>query len=170
MEKIKWYKNWLETKKETLDMELTIKWYCCSLAKSHPTLCDPMDCSMPGFPVVYYLLEFAQIHVHWVHDAIQSSHPLPLSSPLALNLFQHQGLLQCVGSFHQLAKVLELQLQHQSFQWILNSFRIDKFDLLAVQGTLKSVFQHHSSKASILWHSVFLMVQLLHPYMTTGKL
>ena len=82
-------------------------------------LCSPMDCSTPGFPVLWYLLEFAQIHVHWVGDAIQPSHPLsPPSSP-ALSLSQHQGLSQWVTSLHQVAKVLELQLQHQSFQWIV---------------------------------------------------
>ena len=77
-----------------------------------------MDCSTPGFPVLHYLLEFAQIHVHWVGDAIQPSHPLlPPFSP-ALNLSQHQSLFQWVSSSHQVAKVFELQLQHQSFQWI----------------------------------------------------
>ena len=95
---------------------------CCSVAKLHLTLWDPMDCSTPGFPVLHYLPEFAQIHVHWVHDAIQPSHPLSHRSPPALNLLQHQGLFQWVGSLHQVAKVLELQLQDQSFQWI---FRVD---------------------------------------------
>ena len=82
-------------------------------------LCDPKDCNTPGFPVLHYLPEFAQTHVHWVDDAIQPSHPLLPTSP-ALNLSQNQGLFQWVGSSHQIAKVLELQ--HQSFQWI---FRID---------------------------------------------
>ena len=91
---------------------------CCSPAKSSLTLCNPMNCSMPGFPGLHYLLEFAQIHVHWVSDAIQPSHPLLPSSPFAFSLFQHQGLFQWVGSLHQEAKVLELQLQHHSFQWI----------------------------------------------------
>ena len=85
-------------------------------------LCDPMDCSAPGFPVLLHLQEFALTHVHWVRDAIQSSHPLLPPSPPALNLFQHQGHFQWVSSSHQVAKVLELQLQHQSFQWI---FRVD---------------------------------------------
>ena len=84
-------------------------------------LCDPMDCSTLGSPLLYYLLEFAHIHVHWVGDAIQPSHPLsPLS--LAFNLSQHQSLFQWVGSSHQVARVSELQLQHQSFQLI---FKID---------------------------------------------
>ena len=95
---------------------------CCSVAKSCPTLHNPMDCSMSGFPVLHYFLEFAQTHVHWVSDAIQISHPLLPPSPLALNLSQQQGLFQWVSSLHQVAKVLELQLQYQSFQWI---FRVD---------------------------------------------
>ena len=86
---------------------------CCSVSKSRPTLGNPMDCSMPGFPVLHQLLELAQIHVHWVDDAIQLSRPLLSPSPLALNLSQHQGLLQGVSSLHQVAK--ELELQHQSF-------------------------------------------------------
>ena len=81
-----------------------------------------MDCSTPGFPVLHHLLEFAQTHVHWVDDAIQSSRPLSSPSPLAFNLSQHQGLLQWVGSSDHVAKVLGFQLQHQSFQWI---FRVD---------------------------------------------
>ena len=101
---------------------ITLLLICCSDAQSCPTLCDPTDCSTPGFPVLHHLLELAQTHVHWVSDNIQTSHPLsPPSSP-AFNLSQHQGLFQWAGSSHQLAKVLELQLQHQSFQWI---FRVD---------------------------------------------
>ena len=100
----------------------------------------------------------------------QPSHPLSPSSPLALNLSQHQSLFQWVGSLHQVAKLLELQLQHQSLHEYsgLISFRIEWFDL-AVQGALKSLLQHHSSKASILWYSAFFTVQLSQPYMTTGK-
>ena len=107
---------------------------------------------MPGFSVLHYLPEFTQTHVHWVRDTIQPSHPLLSPSPLVLNLSQHQSLFQWVGSSHHVAKVLELQ--HQSFQWIfrLISLRIDWFDL-AVQGTLKSLLQQHSSKASTLRHS-----------------
>ena len=85
--------------------------------KSHPTLCDPMNCSTPGFPVLHYLPEFAQIHVHWVDDAILPPHPLLLPSPFALNLSQPQNLFKWVDSSYQVAKILELQLQHQSFQW-----------------------------------------------------
>ena len=92
-----------------------------SVFQSHLPLCDPMDCSTPGFPVHHQLLEPAQIHVHWVRDAIQPSHPLSTPSPPAFSLSQHQGLFQWVSSSHQVAKVLELQLQHQSLHWI---FRI----------------------------------------------
>ena len=93
-----------------------------SVQFSHSVVCDPMDCSTPGFPVYHQLPERAQTHVYWVSDATQPSHPLPPPSPPAFNLFQHQGLFQWVSSSHQVAKVLELQLQHQSFQWI---FRTD---------------------------------------------
>ena len=86
-------------------------WLCGSVAKSGPTLCNPMDCSMPGFPVLHYLLEFAQTHVHWVSDAIQPFHPLSPHSPPALNLSRCQGLFQWVSFLHQVARVLELQLQ-----------------------------------------------------------
>ena len=101
--------------------------------------------------------------------AIQPLHPLPSPSPSTFYLFQHQGLFQWFGSLQQVAKVLEFQ--HQSFSEYSGqiSFRMDWFDLLAVQGTLKSLLQHHSSKASILQCSAFFMVQLSHPYMTTGK-
>ena len=129
-----------------------------------------MNCSTPGFPVHPYLLELAQAHVLWVDDAIQPSHPLSPPSPPALNLSQHQGLFQSVSSLHQVAWVLELL--HQSFNEYsgLISFRVDWFDLLAVQGTLKSFLQHHSLKALIFWCSAFFMVQLSHPYMTIGKI
>ena len=90
--------------------------------QSCPTLCDPTDCSTPGFPVLHRLLELAQTHVHRVSDAIQPSYPLLSPSPPAFNLAQHQGLFQWVSSLYQVVKVLELQLQYQSFQWI---FRTD---------------------------------------------
>ena len=92
--------------------------FCCSLTKSCLTLCSPIDCSTPGFPVFHHLPEFSQTHLHWVSDVIQPFHPLSPTSLPALNLSQHQGLFQWVGSLHQVAKVLELQLQHQSCQWI----------------------------------------------------
>ena len=142
-----------------------------SVTQSCPTLCDLMDCSTPGFPVHYQLSELTQTHIHQVGDAMQPSHPLLSPPPLAFNLSQHQGLFKWVSSSHQVAKVLEFQLQHQCFQSIFrtDSFRIDWIDLLAVQGTLKSLLHHHSSKASILLHSAFFTVQLSHPYITTGK-
>ena len=101
---------------------------------------------------------------------LQPSHPLSSPSPPAFNLSQHQGLFQWVSSLHQVAKVLELQLQHQSFQYSgLISFMTDWFDVLAVQRTLKSLLHHHSSKTSVLQCSAFFMLQLSHLYMTTGK-
>ena len=114
----------------------------------------------PSFPVLHYLLEFAQTHVHWADNAIQPSHPLSPLSPPAFNPSQQQGLFQWIGSLHQVAKVLELQLQRLSFQWILRTdfLTMDWSDLLAVQGTLKSLLQHHSSRASILWCSAFFIV------------
>ena len=95
---------------------------CCSVAQSCQTPCSPSDCNTPGFPVLHCPLEFAQTHVCWFSDALQPPHPLSSPSPLAPNLSQHQGLFQWVSSLHQVAKVLELQLRHQSFQWI---FRVD---------------------------------------------
>ena len=129
-----------------------------------------MDCSMPGFPVHYHLLELAQTHVQRVGDAIRLSHALSFPSPPVLNLSQHQGLFQWV---------LPIRWpKYWSFSFSISpsneysgliSFRMDWFDLLAVQGTLKSLLQHHSSNASILWCSTLFMVQLSHSYMTTGK-
>ena len=89
-----------------------------SVAQSCPTLCDPMNRSTPGLPVHHQLPEFTQIHVHWVSDAIQPSHPLSSPSPAPFSFSQHWGLFQWISSFHQVAKALEFQLQHQSFQWI----------------------------------------------------
>ena len=97
-----------------------LEFCCCLVDKLCLTLCNPVDCTMPGFPVLHYLLEFAQTHVCGVGEAIQPSHPLSPASPLALNLSKHQGPLQWVSTLHQVARVLELQ--HQSFQWI---FRVD---------------------------------------------
>ena len=127
---------------------------------------------MPGFPVHHQLLEFAQTQVHQVSDTIQPSHPLSSPSLPAFNPSQHQGFFLKNHFF-----VSGVQ-KYWSFSFSISpsneysgliSFRIDWFDLLAVQGTLKSLLQHHSSKASILWHSAFFMVQMSHPYMTTGK-
>ena len=94
---------------------------CCSVAKLCLILCNPMDCSMPGFPVHHQFRKTAQTHVHWVSDAIQPSHPLSSPPPPAPNPSQHQSLFQWVSSSHHVAKVLEFQLQHQSFQWTLRA-------------------------------------------------
>ena len=121
-------------------------------------LCNPMDCSLPGFPIHHQLPEFIQPHVHQVSDAIQPSHPLSSPSPPTFSLSQNEDLFQY--SSQQMAKVLELQLiiSPSSEYSGLISFRIDWLDFLAVQGTLKSLLQHHSSKASVLWHSAFFTV------------
>ena len=142
-----------------------------SVAQSCLTLCNPMNCSMPGFPVHHLLPEFTQTHVHPVGDVIQPSHPLSSPSPPAPNSSQHQGLFQWVNSSMRWPRYWSF-----SFSIIPSkehpgpiSFRMDWLDLLAVQGTLKSLLQHHCSKASILRHSACFTVQLSHPYMTTGK-
>ena len=194
---------------ELLSLATRTLWEYCSVAKSCPAVCDHMDCSTPDLPVHHCLLEFTQMHVHGVGDAIQPSHPLSLPSPV-LNLSQHQVFFQWVGSSHHFSSVQFSRsvvsyslrphgLQHArppclsnilatilhirwpnywSFSFSISpfneylgliSFRMDSLDLLVIQGTLKSLLQHHSSKASILWRSAFFMIQLLHPYMTTGK-
>ena len=144
--------------------------HCYSTAQSAPTLCDPMGCSTPGFPVLHHLLEFAQTHVHRVGDAIQPSHPrlsplLLLASILAsIRVFSNESAL-CI----MWPKYWSFSISPSKEYSGLISFRIDWLDLLAVQGTLKSLLQHHSWKASILRHSAFFMVQLSYPCMTTGK-
>ena len=130
-----------------------------------------MNSSTPGLPVHHQLPESTQTQVHWVGDAIQPSYPLSSPSPPALNLSQQQGLSKRVSSLHQVPKYwsFSFNISPSNEHLGLISFRMDWLDLLAVQGTLKSLLQHHSSKASILRCSAFLMVQLSHPYMTTGK-
>ena len=131
-----------------------------------------MDYSTLGFPVLHHLPEFTQTHIHWVSDAIQPFHPLSSPFPPVFNLSQHQSftsLFQLVVSSHQVSRLLEFSISPSDEYSGLISFRIDWFDLLAIQGTLKSLLQHHSSKASILWCSAFFIVQLSHPYMTAGK-
>ena len=130
-----------------------------------------MNDSTPGIPVHHQLLEFTQTHVHWVSDAIQPSHPLSSPSLPVLNLSQHQGLFKWVSSSHQVAKYWSFcfKISPSNDHPGLISFRMDWLDLLAVQGTIKCLLQHHSSKASILQHSAFFTVQLSHPYVTTGK-
>ena len=119
-----------------------------SVAQSCPTLCDPTNHSTPGLLVHHQLPEFTQTHVHWVGDDIQPSHPLSSPSPPAFNLSQHPGLFKWVSSLHQVAKVLEFSFSISPFNEHpgLISFRMDLLDLLAVQGTLKRLLQHHSSK------------------------
>ena len=129
--------------------------------------CDPMDCSTPGFPVLYCLLEFAQIHVRWVSDAIQPSHPLlPLLLP---SVTEHQSFFNELALCIRWSKYWSFIISPSSEYSGLISFRIDWFDLLAVQETLKSLLQHNNLKASGLWCSTFFLVQLSHLYMTTGK-
>ena len=143
-----------------------------SVAQSCPTLCDPMNRGTPGLPVPHQLSESTQTHVHRVSDAIHLSHPLSSPSSPALNLAQHQGLFKWVSSSNQAAKVcwsFSSNISPSNEHLGLISFRMEWLDLLAVQGTLRSLLQHHSSKASILWHSAFFTAQLSHPYMTTGK-
>ena len=169
-----WPASWeicVQVKKQHLELDMEQLVQFSSVAQLCPTLCDPMDCSTPGLRVHHHLPEFTQTHVHWVKDATQPSHPLSSPSPPTFSLSQHQGLFKWVCSLHQVVRVLEFQLQHQSFQWIFRTdfLWIDWLDLLPAQGTLKSLLQHHSSKASILRWSAFFTVQLSHPYMTTGK-
>ena len=142
-----------------------------SVAQSCLILCDLMNCSTPGLPVHHQLPELTQTHIHRVGDAIQLSHPLTSPSPPAPNPSQHQSL------FHESTLCMRWP-KYWSFSFSiipskehsgLISFRMDWLDLLAVQGTLKSLLQHHRSKASILQRSAFLTVQLSHPYMTTGN-
>ena len=130
-----------------------------------------MNRSTPSLSVHHQLPEFTQTHVHRVGDAIQSSYPLLSPSPPAFNLPQHQGLFNESALHNRWSKYWSFSCSiNPSNEYSgLNSFRMDWLDLLAVQGTLKSLLQHHSSKASIFWHSAFFMVQLSHPYMTTEK-
>ena len=142
-----------------------------SVAQSCPTLCDPMNRSMPGLPVHHQLPEFTQTHVHRVSDAIQPSHPRSSPSPPAPNPSQHQSLSNESTLCMRWPKYCSFSFSIIPSKEIpeLISFRMDWLDLLEVQGTRKSLLQHHSSKASILWRSAFFTVQLSHPYMTTGK-
>ena len=143
---------------------------CCSVVQSCLTLCYLMDCSMPGFSVLHHLLELAQIHVHRVGDAIQ--HLVLCCPPLLLpSIFPSIRVFSNESALHiRWPKYWNFSFSiSPSNEYSGHFFRIDWFDLLAVQGTLKCLLQHHSSKASILQHSTFFMIQLSHPYMTTGK-
>ena len=134
-------------------------------------LCDPMDCSTPDFPVHHQLLEPTQTHVYPVSDAIQTSHPLSSPSPPAFNLSQHQCLsnesVLCIRWPRYWSFSFSIRPSNEYSGLI--SFGMDCLDLLAVQGTLKSLLQHHSSKTSILGLSAFFIIQLSHSYMNTGK-
>ena len=142
-----------------------------SVAQSCPTLCDSIYRSTPGLPVHHQLPEFTQTHVHQVSDAIQPSHPLSsllLLPPIppSIIIFSNESTLRMRWPKYW---SFSLSIIPSKEQPGLISFRMDWLDLLAVQGTLKSLLQHHSSKASILWSSAFFTVQPSQPYMTTGK-
>ena len=161
------YPGWLNQSVETDTSSVQYS----SVAQSSPTLWDPMSCNTPGFPVHHQLLEPAQTHVHQVGDAIQPSHPLSSPSPPAsifpsIRVFSNESAL---GIRRQKYWSFSISISPSNEYLGLISFRMDWLDLLAVQGTLKSLLQHHSSKTSILWCSAFFIVQLSHPYMTTGK-
>ena len=144
---------------------------CCSTTKLCLTLWDPMGCSTPGFSVLHSLPELAQIHVRWVGDAIQPSHPLP-------SLLLLSSIFPSIRVFSNESALPIRWPKYWSFSFSISpsneysgliSFRIDWFDLYTVQGTLRSLLEHHNLTASILQCSVLFMVQLSHPYMTTGK-
>ena len=132
--------------------------FCCSVAMSCPTVCNPMDCSTPGFPVLHHLLELAQTDVHWVSNVIQPSRPLLSPSPPAFNLSQHLSILTS-WLFSSGGQTVDwnfsFSISPSNEYSGLISFRIDWFDLLAVQGTLKSLLQHHSSKIWVLWRLLY---------------
>ena len=125
-----------------------------------------MDRSTPGLPVHHQLLEFTQTHIHWVGDAIQPSHPLSSPSPHSIRVFSNESVL-CIRwpKYWSFSFKISPSNEHPG----LISFWMDWLDFLAVQGTLKSLLKHHSSKASIIWRSAFFIVQISYPYMTTGK-
>ena len=142
-----------------------------SVAQSCPTLCNPMNHSTPGLPVHQQLREFTHAYVHQVGDAIQPSHPLPSPSPPlpippSIKVFSNESTL-CIRwpKYWSFSFSISSSNEHPG----LISFRMDWLALLAIQGTLQSLLQHHISNVSILQHSAFFIVQLSHPYMTTGK-
>ena len=148
-----------------------MKFCCCSVAQSCLTLCNLMDCSTPGFPVLHHLPEFAQTHVQRVGDA---SNHLILCRPL----LPWPSILPCIRVYSNESALhirwpwywsISLSTSPSNEYSGLISFGIDWFDLFTIQGTLKSLLQHHSSKISVLQYSAFFLVQLSHPYMTTGK-
>ena len=134
-----------------------------SVTQLCPTLCDPMNCSMPGLPAHHQLPESTQTHVHRVSDASQPSHPLssPLllpSNPPSIRVFSNESALRMRWPKYW---SFSFSISPSNVYPGLISFRMDWLDLLAVQGTLKSLLQHHSSKASILWCSAFFIVQCI---------
>ena len=144
--------------------------HCCSVSKSCLTLCSHIDCSTPGLPLLHYLPEFAQTHIHWFGDAFQPAH-------LLLPLLLLPSFFPNIRVFSSKSTLCIKWPKYWSFSFNISpsneysgviSFRMDWFDLLGVQGTLKSLLQHHNLKISVLWQSAFT-VQLSHPYMTTGK-
>ena len=142
-----------------------------SVAQLCPTVCNPMDCSTPGFPVHHQFPELAQTQVHRVSDAIQPSYPLSSPSLLpsifpSIRVFLNKSAL-CIRWPKYWSFSFNISPSNEHLGLIF--LRMDRLDLLAVPGTLKSLLQHHSSKASILWCSAFFIVQLSHPHMTTGK-
>ena len=158
------------------NVSVNIKFHCCSVQFSSvtqlcPTLCDPMNRSMPGLPVHHQVPEFTQTHVHWVADTFQPSHPLSSPSPSpsifpSIRVFSNESALRIRWpKYWSFSFSISSSNEHPG----LVSFRMDWLDLLAVQETLKSLLQHHSSKAAILQCSAFFIVQLSHPYITTGK-
>ena len=166
-------KNWL-----AFNMFSQCFCYCCSVPKLCPTHWKPMNYSMPGFLVLHHLPKFSQTHVHWIGDAIQPSHLLLPPSLLALNLSQHQGLYQWVSSLHQVAKLLELQLQHQSFQWV---FRVDflchytteisktqkkivKTKKQTKPPSFLKILQTTISTSLRPWHKAFLLPEMTPPF------
>ena len=135
-----------------------------SVVQSRPTVCNPTDCSKPGFPLHHQLLEYAQIHVHWVSDAIQPSHPchpllLPPSNFPSIRVFSNESVLHIRWPRYW---SFSFSISSSNEYSGLNFFRMDLLDVLEVQGTLKSLLQHHSSKPSILQCSAFFIVQLWH--------
>ena len=128
--------------------------------------CNTMECSTPGLPVHHQLLEFIQTHIHWVGDAIQPAHSLSSPSPPTIMVFSNESLL-CIRWTKHWSVSFNISPSNEYSGLIY--FRIDKFEFLAVQGTPKSLLQHHNSKASLLWRSAFFVVQNSYPYMTSGN-
>ena len=158
-------------KLEKNNLSKLVEYQFSSVTQSCPTLCDPMNRSTPGLPVHHQLPEFTQTHVHRVSDAIQPSHPLsspspPFSIPPSIRVFSSESTLRMRWPKYWSFSFSIIPSKENPG---LISFRMGWLDLLAVQGILKSLLQHHSSKESILQHSAFFTVQLSHPYMTTGK-